>query len=214
MDGNSSEADIPPPAKPIRLSDPESGFGAEPQLLAAEFHCLLHVDHYATGGFRDTVAQVRARWREVYRHVEIEVPRTRNGVRRFPFVCPMCGKGVEFQTRSWLRTNLGPLSATILLGVVLATIGYFNIPAHGKIGVGIAIAGLAIAAGLPLLALLVPGLVDTIPSALQIAKDVPRDPSMFPMPGTQCLHAARYEELAGAGQNQHKLVNVRRVRRG
>jgi len=199
-------------ATPIRLPDPEPGDGAAAQYLAADFHCLVHVDHFETGGVRDTIAQVIARWREVFRQVTIEVPRPKKGVRELPYVCPMCGKPVVFLAKSWLRTNLVPLCGVILLGVVLGIVGWFNVEAHGMVGIGIAVAGLFIAVVIPILTMMVPGLLDSLPSALRITKDVSRDPSMFPIPGAEHPETTDYHELAGGGRNQHKLEKVRIAR--
>ena len=104
-DANSFDSDEIPLTKPIPLPDPEAKGGTEPQYLAAELQCLVRVDHFKTGGFRDTVAQVHARWREVFRQITIEVPRAKTGLHRLPYLCPMCGKPIELQTKSWLRTN-------------------------------------------------------------------------------------------------------------
>jgi hypothetical protein len=212
-DANPFERDEPLSTKPIRLPDPEGREASGAQYLAAEFQCLDHVDHFKTGGFGDAVAQVVARWREVFRHVTIEVPRPKRGIRRLQYVCPMCGKPVELQTKSWMRTNLPPLCLLLLLGLVIAIIGWFNIPGLGQVGVGIAIAGFAIVLGPPLLMMSLPRLLDSYPGALKIVKDVPRDQSMFPTPGVKCPDTSDYSELAGRGMNQHKLEKVRLVHR-
>jgi hypothetical protein len=204
----------PPSTGPIRVTEPEPGGGPEPQYLLAEFQCLARVDHDTPGGLRDTIAQVVARWREVFRQVTIEVPRPTSGVRQLPYVCPMCGKPVELQARSWPRTTLGPLCGLLALALALAVLGLLNAQALGAIGVGVCVAGVAFAGVILAVALLAPGLLDSPQRALRIVKDVSRDPSMFPIPGVQGSDRTDYRELRETGRNQHKLDRVRVTRRG
>ena len=100
----------------------------------------------------------------------------------------------------------------MLLGLVVAIIGWFNIKALGKVGIGITIAGSVLAFGTLLVTMIAPGLLDTLSSALQIVKDVPRDPSMFPIPGGEPPETTDFNELVGRGQNQHELTKVRKAR--
>src|SRR5262249_24280120 len=94
------------PSEPVRIQGSEEGSSSSQRDLQAELCCLVAVDHFKTGGLRDQLGQVIARWRDIYHRVIIGLPRPQKGIRMIPCNCPICGKPMVLQTRSWFRTNL------------------------------------------------------------------------------------------------------------
>jgi hypothetical protein len=202
----------PEAKEPIRLRAPEGEDTSESSKLVAELGCLVRVDHFEVGGLRDTMGQVTARWREVFQHIPIEVPRPAKGVLRLPLTCPCCGKAVLLQANSWWRTNLLVDLGVVALGLALALLGWF---VGGMIGTVFLVAGLVVAIIPPVMTLIAPGALDQLPNSLLILQDVSRDPAMYPAPGKYVFEeTTSYSELAKTGSNQHKLGNIRVPKKG
>jgi hypothetical protein len=178
--------------------------------LAAKLLCLHTVERFEVGGVRDAVAGVVGRYRENFRSIEVRVPRPQQGVIDLPCTCPICGRAIQLQVKSWLRTNLLALVALVILGLVIAVVGWLNIASVGTIATGIAVFGLVLCGLAILLVLLRPSFVDTLSTALQIVKDVPRAEPFWIIPGP-APEAMTAKELRERGMNQHKLEAIRRL---
>jgi hypothetical protein len=172
--------------------------------------CLHTVERFATGGFRDAVAGVVGRYREHFRPVALRVSRPDRGAVDLPCRCPVCGQTARLRVKSWLRTNFPVLLTLVVLGLVIAVLGWFYIPTAGVFAIAIAGVGLAVAGIIPLLLLIRPSLLDSLTLALQIVEDVPRAEPYWIIGGADPAQC-NYRELLGRGMNQHKLGSIRRV---
>jgi hypothetical protein len=199
-------------AEVIRLHGTEDDEVAKLNTLRGEFGCLAHVEHYQTGGLGDQIAGVIARYREDFHTVRIEAPRPAKGVARLPWTCPVCGKPVLLESRSWLRTNLLLLGGLIALGCGIAVLGWLNSRGAGVIAIGFALFGVLVALFPLLISLAAPNLLDHLPGAFRLVEDVARDPSMQPTPGGM-PETKSHRELKETRRNQHRLEKVQLIRR-
>jgi hypothetical protein len=178
--------------------------------LRAKLLCLHNVERFEAGGVRDAVAGVVGRYREEFRSVEVRAPRPKHGVIDLPCTCPICGAAIRLQANSWLRSNLPVHAALVVLGIVITVLGWLNRASVGMIATVVMIFGIVIITLPVLLALVAPGLMDRLSTALQIVQDVPRAEPFWIIGGGGAERMTA-RELRDRGMNQHKLDAVHRA---